>query len=325
MKREETLAIGALRLDCGITLPAVEQRVSIYGRPEPDGSNVVLVEHALTGSSRAAEWWPQIAGAAGLFDPARYCIVGVNALGSCYGSTLCERPSVADIVRAELRALDLLGIERIAIVIGGSLGGMRALQWALAAPQRVGSAIVVGAHDHQSAMGIALNALQRDAIALDPRGGLRLARKIAMLTYKSEELLARRHDRRPDRRGRPGFDVEGYLEHQADQFEARMTASSYVALTHAMDSFDVRAARATGADPKVIFVGISSDRLFLASDVRAAARRFAARGFDARYAELVSDHGHDAFLAEGRALRTLLEPLLERTDPVPGPGAAVCP
>lgn len=317
MTREETLAIGALTLDCGVTLPAVEQRVTIYGWPEPDGSNVVLVEHALTGSSRAAEWWPQIAGDAGLFDPARYCIVGINALGSCYGSTPCARPSVADIVRAEMRALDLLRIERIAIVIGGSLGGMRALQWALAAPQRVGSAVVVGAHDHQSAMGIALNALQRDAIALDPRGGLRLARKIAMLTYKSEGLLARRHDRRPDRHGQAGFDVEGYLEHQADQFEARMTASSYVALTHAMDSFDVRAAKATGADPTLIFVGISSDRLFLASDVRAAARRFTGRGFDARYAELASDHGHDAFLAEAGALKTLLEPLLDRKGPVP--------
>ena len=310
MTREETLAIGALTLDCGITLPAVEQRVTIYGRPEPDGSNVVLVEHALTGSSRAAEWWPQIVGDAGLFDPARYCVVGINALGSCYGSTPCARPSVADIVRAEMRALDLLGIQRVAIAIGGSLGGMRALQWALAAPERVGCAVVIGAHDHQSAMGIALNALQRDAIALDPRGGLRLARKIAMLTYKSEELLARRHDRRPDRHSQAGFDVEGYLEHQADQFEARMTASSYIALTHAMDSFDVRAASPAAATPALTFVGISSDWLFRPRDVQAAARGFSERGFASTYFELRSEHGHDAFLAEAHALRPLLEPVV---------------
>lgn len=322
MIREQTVEIGTLQLDSGVRLPGVEQRVTIYGTPEDDGSNVILVQHALTGSGRAAEWWPGIVGDGALFDPKRWCIVGINALGGCYGSTGPASPaedakpfgarfprvSVADIVRAEIAALDRIGISRVDTVIGGSLGGMRALQWALAAPERLRTAIVVGAHDHHSAQGIALNALQREAIALDPRGGLRLARKIAMLSYKSDELLRLRHERRGDRLGKPRFDVEGYLEHQADLFEARMDPQSYVALTHAMDSFDVRDTRMLHASPEFVFVGITSDWLFLAQDVRAAARRLSLRGARARYVQLRSGHGHDAFLAEASQLRELLEP-----------------
>lgn len=326
MTREQTVNIGTFQLDCGAQLPEVEQRVTIYGTPADDGSNVVLVEHALTGSGRVAEWWPGIVGDGALFDTSRWCVIGINALGGCYGSTGPASPAedgkpfaerfprvtVADIVRAEIAALDRIGIARIDTVIGGSLGGMRALQWALAAPEGLRTAIVVGAHDHHSAMGIALNALQREAISLDPLGGLRLARKIAMLTYKSDELLRLRHERRSDRFGKPRFDVEGYLERQADLFEARMDPASYVTLTHAMDSFDVRGTRMLNASPELVFVGITSDWLFLAQDVRAAARRVSLRGARAHYVQLRSSHGHDAFLAEAPQLRELLEPFAGR-------------
>lgn len=314
MMQEQTVHIGPLRLECGALLERVEQRVTIYGTPATGGSNVVLVEHALTGSGRAVEWWPQIAGAGALFDTRHWSIVGINALGGCYGSTGPQsgspfpRVSVADIVRAEMAALSALGIERVDTVIGGSLGGMRALQWALAAPERVRAAIVVASHDHHTAQGIALNALQRDAIALHPQAGVRLARKIAVLSYKSDELLRERHERRADRYGRADFDVEGYLEHQADVFQARMEPASYVALTHAMDSFDVRDTKMLERTPELLFVGITSDRLFRPQDVRAAARRFALRGASARYLELRSTHGHDAFLADAEQLRTLLQP-----------------
>jgi homoserine O-acetyltransferase len=339
--RDETVAIGALRLDCGTTLPAVDQRVTIYGTPAADGSNVVLVEHALTGSSRVADWWPGIVGEGALFDPRYHCVVGINALGSCYGSTgpasrsgdgaaygdRFPRITVRDIVRAEMRALRELRIERIEVVVGGSLGGMRALQWALDAPQRVGHAVIVGAHDRHSPMGIALNSLQREALALDPVRGLRLARKLAMLSYKSEELLNQRHDRRPDRGGKSCYDVEGYLEHQADLFEKRMNAASYAALTHAMDSFDVPppaeswTVRDGDRKPQLTFVGITSDWLFRPQDVRAAAERFAARNFPALYLELHSDHGHDAFLAEPNALKALLESHV--TTPLAAPWGAL--
>jgi homoserine O-acetyltransferase len=323
--REETVAIGALRLDCGQTLPAVEQRVTVYGTPAADASNVVLVEHALTGSSRAADWWPGIVGEGALFDPRDWCVLGINALGSCYGSTrTSQRITVRDIVRAEMLALRELGFERVELAIGGSLGGMRALQWALDGPQRIGKAVLVGAHDHHSAMGIALNALQREALALDPVRGVRLARKLAILSYKSEELFNVRHDRRGDRGGKACFDVEGYLERQADLFETRMDAASYATLTHAMDSFDVRNGAGLPLNgsgvrkPSLTFVGITSDWLFRPQDVRAAAQRFALYGFDAQYLEFQSHHGHDAFLAEPNALRAILEPLTRTPATAPG-------
>jgi homoserine O-acetyltransferase len=312
-----TVAIGSLELDNGETLPDVEQRVTIYGEPSADGSNIVFAAHALTGSSRVADWWPGIVGRDALFDARRWCVVGINVLGSCYGSTgprdsPFPRITVRDIVRAQRRALDELGIERIAVAIGGSLGGMQALQWALDTPSRVAHAVIIGAHDHHSAMGIALNAVQRDALALDPTGGVRLARKIAMLSYKSDDLLRERHDRKDDRRGLRRFDIEGYLEHQADAFESRMDAASYATLTHAMDSFDVRDAYPhANRHPRLTFVGISSDWLFRARDVRTAAERFAARGFNATYCELDSTHGHDAFLAEPAALAALLDRTLQ--------------
>jgi homoserine O-acetyltransferase/O-succinyltransferase len=313
--RDVTVAIGALELDGGERLPAVEQRVTIYGDP---ANPAVLIPHALTGDSRAAEWWPGIVGEGCLFDPREWCAVGINALGSCYGSTgsrsyphAFPRVTVRDIVRAQARALDELGFDGFAFVAGGSLGGMQALQWALSFPERTRTAIVVGAHDHHGAMGIALNAVQRDCLELDPARGLRVARKLATLTYKSDVLLARRHGRRRDRSGRARFDVEGYLERQADLFESRMDAATYATLTHAMDAFDARAeARpAPPRAPRLRFVGISSDWLFRPEDVRAAASFFASLGYDSTYAELQSEHGHDAFLAEDHALATLL-----RTD-----------
>jgi homoserine O-acetyltransferase len=317
---EHDVHIGALQLDGGELLSAVTQRVTIYG--SSDAERTVLVCHALTGSSRVAEWWPAIVAAGGLFDPREWRVIGINALGSCYGSSFDPasevRITVRDMVRAQMRALDTLGIERCEVVIGGSLGGMQAFQWALDAPARVGHAVTIGAHDHHTAMGIALNALQREALALDPKRGLRLARKIAMLTYKSDDLLRRRHDRQPDRRGRPYYDVEGYLDHQADAFERRMDPASYAVLTHAMDSFDVRSVSPHRDQPGVrrpslTFVGISSDWLFRPQEIRAAARRFASLGYDARYLELSSDHGHDAFLAEPQTLAALLRTHLSQS------------
>ncbi len=310
--KELTVNIGDFTTREGALIESVQQRVTMYGDPS---ARVVFVPHALTGSSRVHDWWGALCGEGKLLDRRELCIVGINALGGCYGSTGPDgKPdfpyvSVADIVAAQARALDKLGIGEISLVIGASLGGMQALQWALDFPDRVRNAVMVGAHDHQSAMGIALNAIQRDVIALNPRKGVRIARKIAMLSYKSDDLLRRRHDRRADRKARFRFDIEGYLEYQADLFEARMDPYSYVALTQAMDSFDVRGyathAREPGA-PSLLFVGISSDWLFRPQDVRSAAERFASDGFVSAYAEIESDHGHDAFLAEPEKLSAIL-------------------
>ena len=309
MIRETTVNLGPLVLHDGTKLDAVEQRVTIYG---DEGLPVVFVPHALTGNSRVTEWWGALVGEGKLLDPRQRQIVGINALGGCYGST---GPStvehfpyvtVRDLVAAQARALQRLGIDRLELVIGASLGGMQALQWALDYPERVERAVMVGSHDHQSAMGIALNSIQREAVAIDPARGVRIARKIAMLSYKSDPLFKQRHDRRADRKGRFRFDVEGYLEHQADLFEARMHPASYVALTEAMDSFDVRGVEPVDTSPELLFVGISSDWLFLPQDVRTAAKRFAALGFRSRYREIESNHGHDAFLAEPQLLDEIL-------------------
>jgi homoserine O-acetyltransferase/O-succinyltransferase len=168
----------------------------------------------------------------------------------------------------------------------------------------VNSAIVIGAHDHHSTMGIALNAVQRAAIELDPIRGVGLARKIAMLTYKSEALLSKRHGRRRDRNDRSRFDIEGYLDVQALRFIERMDGKTYATLTHAMDSFDVRDCVLAHPE-RVTFVGISSDWLFRPQDVRSAAD-----WLGTRYLQLESNHGHDAFLAECAKLHDLLSPVV---------------
>jgi homoserine O-acetyltransferase len=301
----------------------------VYGNPRPDGSNVALVCHALTGSSRVLDWWGGLAGPGKLLDTNALAIVCVNALGSCYGSTgpasaasdgapYGERfplVGVPDMVRAEREALARLGFHRFAAVVGGSLGGMRTIGWALEAPAHVDRAIVIGAYDHFAAMGIALNAIARDAIriARTPGEGIALARKIAMLTYKSEALFAERHARKFDRRGgdptrsaSDRYDIEGYLDHQGAIFAARMEPLAYLALTRAMDLFDLREVALVVPHPQFTFVGISSDWLFLPQYVRATVERFTREGADSRYFELDSDHGHDAFLAEPERLQALL-------------------
>ena len=313
---EKTLRIGDLALENGTILPSVEQRVTIYGTAAKDGGNVVLVPHALTGSSRVAEWWPGIVSPGALFDPREWCIIGINVLGGCYGSTgpaataSFSQITVADVVRAQRRALECLGIERLRLVIGGSLGGMQAFQWALDAPRLVEQAIVIGAHDHHSAMGIALNAIQRECLELDPIRGLGTARKLAMLTYKSEVLFNLRHGRKRDRNDPSQFDIEGYLNHHAAKFSDRMDAKTYATLTSVMDSFDVRD-RFREAHAPLTFIGITSDWLFRAEDVAAAASRF-----NTQYIEMASDHGHDAFLAEPQDVARLIEPLIWAAKPV---------
>lgn len=293
----------------------------------------MLCNHALTGSSRVLDWWAGLAGPGKLLDTRALAIVGINALGSAYGSTGPQSAApdgrtygerfplvtVFDMVRAQREALARAGFARFAAVVGGSLGGMQALAWALEAPAHVDRAIVIGAYDHFAAMGIALNAVAREAIriARTPAEGIALARKIAMLTYKSEALLAERFARRPDRNGgdpatEPNgrYDVEGYLDYQGAIFAARMDPQAYLTLTRAMDLFDSRDRRLSVPHPQLSFVGISSDWLFLPRYVREAARRFAREGADSTYAELISDHGHDAFLAEPDRLQALLAPRL---------------
>jgi homoserine O-acetyltransferase len=338
------LDIGSLTLANGARLEHVVQRLTYYGEPAAERSNIVLVTHALTGSSRVADWWNGIVGPGKLFDPARWCVIGINALGSCYGSTgpaslgpdgapyASRFPIVAvtDMVEAQRRALEKFGVRRVGVVIGGSLGGMQALTWALDNGPLVDHAIVIGAYDTFSAMGIGLNAVARQAIHNDPdfhagdyppevqpTQGVRLARMIAMLTYKSEILLESRFGNRLDRAGgdparnrSDRFDVEGYLAYQGDIFAKRMDANAYLALTRAMDLFDVRGRTPADRAPRLTFVGIENDWLFPRDYVERAAARYAALGYTCAYHTLPTHHGHDAFLAEADTLTEILAPEL---------------
>ena len=341
--------VGPLELSCGERLPRARQCVNVHGKLNERKTNAVLIPHALTGSANVIDWWGGIVGAGKLFDPADTCVIGVNVLGGCYGSTgpASEAPdgkpygsrwplvTVKDMVEAQYRALRRLGIERLAVVMGGSLGGMQALQWSLDHPDMVDHAIAIGAYDHFSAFGIAYNRIALEAIRLDPKfrggdyydglpplDGLRLARKIAMITYKSDALFTERFERRPDRKGEDPyrslaerFDVEGYLDEQGERLGARFDANTYIALSRAMDLFDTRERRDLNVSPKLTFVGISSDILFLPQYVRAAAQRFHRLGFDCTYLELASKHGHDAFLADTDDLAELLRPRIPSFEP----------
>jgi homoserine O-acetyltransferase/O-succinyltransferase len=342
---ERAIDVGPLDLVCGGRLERVEQFVAIDGELRKDGSNAVLIPHALTGSARVRDWWDGIVGPGKLFDPADTCVIGINVLGGCYGSTGPSSPApdgkpygsrwplvtVKDMVEAQFRALRSLGVERLAVVMGGSLGGMQTLEWAFDHPDMVAHAIPVGSYDHFSALGIAYNRIALEAIRLDPNfkggdfydgepplDGLRLARKIAMITYKSDELFTQRYERKPNRRKNEDpyrsllerFDIEGYLDEQGERLTARFDTNTYIALSRAMDLFETRDRTNLDTRPKITFVGISSDILFMPHYVRQAAKRWHDRGFDCEYLELVSDHGHDAFLAESDALADLLRPAI---------------
>lgn len=315
---------------------------AVYGRLNPARDNAILVCHALSGSARVGDWWPQLFGEDGVFDLERDCVIGVNVIGSCYGSTgprsidpetgtnygaRFPLVTIRDWVAAQVLVLDHLGIHTLRAVIGASLGGMQALQWTIDHPERVQCAIVIGAAP-LNAMGLALNHLQRQAIRNDPayvggdyseesapRAGLALARAIAMCSYKSPVLFTERYARNPNRNGENPygsmegrFDIGGYLDYQGEIFTKRFDANSYLLLTKAMDTFDP----ARGYDSerealeriraRILLVGISSDWLFPVQDVLALQERIVHAGGRAEYVEMLSSHGHDGFLADPHQL-----------------------
>ncbi|MGH9936342.1 MAG: homoserine O-acetyltransferase family protein, partial [Blastocatellia bacterium] len=258
-------------LESGGSLQPVNLRYAIYGRLNERRDNAILVCHALSGSARVGDWWPQLFGASGVFDLSHDCIICANIIGSCYGSTgpqtinpVTGKPfgvsfplvTVRDWVRSQALLLDHLGVEKVRAVIGGSIGGMQAIQWAIDYPDRVERSIAVGAAP-LTAMGLALNHLQRLAIINDaswrngaykenqgPKDGLALARAIAMISYKSEKLFNERFARSPNRNGEDPlrslagrYDIGGYLDHQGEIFTRRFDANSYLNITKAMVNF----------------------------------------------------------------------------------------
>jgi homoserine O-acetyltransferase len=305
-------------LESGEILSPLDLRCTIYGKLNAEKSNAVLVFHALTGSSRVNEWWGEILGDGLGLDTARFAFVCVSALGSCYGSTpgkfIKSVVTTGDIVRSQKLLLEYLGIGKFRAVVGGSVGGMLALQFAADFPELTEKCVAVGAAP-LSAMGLALNHLQRAAIKHE--NGVGLARQIAMISYKSSELFERSFARRPNRNGeipaarlQNRFDIAGYLDYQGEKFTRRFDAESYNALSKAMDLFDLSDAQIEKITARVSLVGITSDWLFPASDVENLTERMKNLGIIAEYVEMISPDGHDAFLSDTEQMRDILKRVL---------------
>lgn len=311
-----------LPLDCGLSLGDVRIAYRTWGRPT---DAAVVVCHALTGSADVDRWWPDLLGPGRALDPDRDFVVSSNVLGSCYGTTgpaddpgdgggrwgaTFPRITVRDMVRAQRRLLDALGVRRVELVLGGSLGGMQALEWAATDP-RVETAAVLAAPARHSPWAIALNEAQRAAIAADPRWcggayspdrpptrGLAAARMLAMCSYRSPEGLAARFDR--ELAGAEPRVVD-WLRHHGRALVERFDAGSYVALTRAMDTHDVGRDRGGVATAlaairvPVLVVAVDSDLLYPAAEVAELAAALA----EGELETLRSPHGHDAFLIEG--------------------------
>lgn len=354
--RRGAVRIGPLELDCGVRLPEVTIALQRWGELNARRDNVVLALHALTGDSHAAGpadaghpspgWWDGIIGPGLPLDTNEWCVISTNALGGCGGSTGPGSPapdgrpwgsrfpyvSIRDQVRAEARLLELLDIRTVASVMGGSMGGARALEWEIMYPERVDSALVLAVGARATADQIGTQTSQLEAIRTDPQWqggdyystgrrpatGLGLARRFAHLSYRSELELDERFanegqlDEDPLRDGR--YAVQSYLEYQADKLADRFDAGTYVILTESLNRHDVGrgrggvAAALAGCDVPTVVAGWDSDRLYPVRLQREIAEHLAGC---AEFAELSSRYGHDAFLIEFDAVNGLIGRTME--------------
>lgn len=335
--------IGAVELERGGVLPEVQVAYESWGRLNSRGDNAILVEHALTGDSHVSGpsgpghptpgWWDGLIGPGRPLDTERFFVVASNVLGGCQGTTgpASAGPdgaawgsrfpfvTVRDQVQTEALLADALGIDRWRMVLGGSMGGMRALEWAVSHPDRVGTALVLASTAYATAEQIAWCQAQLLAIRSDPHflggdyyeaeqgpeAGLGIARRIAHVTYRSELELHTRFGRAAQGTedplgGRGRYAVESYLDHHAGKLSGRFDANSYVVLTEAMNSHDIGRGRG-GVDSalarvsaELVVVAVDSDRLYpprLSEEIAASAPT-------ARLHTVRSEFGHDGFLIE---------------------------
>ncbi|MET0236507.1 MAG: homoserine O-acetyltransferase [Kibdelosporangium sp.] len=333
-----------LELESGDLLPDVQIGYETWGLPNSTKSNGVLVLHALTGDSHVAGpgapgWWEGLIGPGKAVDTNHFFVVAPNVLGGCQGTTgpsslaadgkawgsRFPALTVRDQVAAEVLFADALGIGTWAGVLGGSMGGMRAVEWAVTHPSRVAALLLLACPAAASAEQIAWAAPQLAAIRADPAWhggdyhdnppgpvtGLGIARRIAHVTYRSEPELATRFGRSPQGDGR--FAVESYLDHQAAKLVARFDAGSYVVLTEAMNSHDVGRGRGgieaalSRVRAKTIVAGVDSDRLYPLSQQAELAAGIPGAG---ELNVVTSPYGHDAFLIETTQISALAKELL---------------
>ncbi|WP_246659430.1 homoserine O-acetyltransferase MetX [Ancylobacter moscoviensis] len=338
-----------LRLDSGAVLSPFQIGYQTYGTLNAARTNAILICHALSGDQHAANvhpvtgkpgWWETLIGPGKPVDTDRFFVISSNVIGGCLGSTgpsstnpATGQPygldfpvlTIGDMVRAQAMLVDHLGIEKLLAVVGGSMGGMQVLQWAVSYPERVFAAMPIATAARHSAQNIAFHEVGRQAIMADPdwhggrylsentspRRGLAVARMAAHITYMSDSSLHRKFGRRlQDREGRTfsfdaDFQVESYLRHQGEAFVDRFDANSYLYVTRAMDYFDLAAdydgvlANAfKGSKTRFCLVSFTSDWLFTTADSRAVVHALNAAGASVSFAEIESDKGHDAFLLD---------------------------
>ena len=325
-----------LRLESGEVLETVRVRYETYGQLAAQADNAIFVFHALTGSAHLAGrytpeallrlsplerafgpigWWDALVGEGRAIDTSRFFVISANVIGSCYGTTgpLEAGPdfpelTVRDMVKVHAALLDHLNIERI-WALGGSLGGMQALEFAAGFPDRTRGLVAIAAPARHSPWARGLSRVGREAILRDPAfagghyqaqpPGLALAREIAMLSYRAPAGFASRFGSNPE-------EGERYLAHQGEKFIRRFDANSYLALTGAMDRHDLFGGRSQveASFPKLL-VGIDSDLLYPASEVRELAQQLGAN-----YQEISSPFGHDGFLIENDQMGTVLRRFL---------------
>jgi homoserine O-acetyltransferase len=351
-----------LKLDAGVELSPFQIAYKTYGTLNAQRSNAVMICHALTGDQHVASihpvtgkpgWWESMVGPGRPIDTERYFVICVNVMGACMGTSgpSSTNPAtgepwgldfpvitIRDMVRAQAMLLDMLGIETLFAVAGGSMGGMQVLQWAASYPQRVFAALPLACATRHSAQNIAFHEVGRQAVMADPewrqgryllegtnpRRGLAVARMGAHITYLSDAALHRKFGRRLQDRSNPtfsfdaDFEVESYLRHQGSSFVERFDANSYLYLTRAMDYFDLAAdyggvlANAfKGAQTRFCVVSFTSDWLFPTSDSRAIVHALNAGGARVSFAEITTDKGHDAFLLDEPELFAITRGFLE--------------
>jgi homoserine O-acetyltransferase/O-succinyltransferase len=322
---------GAFDLECGEMLSEAVIAYEVFGQPNADKSNVVFVGHALTGNTHVTEWWGGLIGEGNLIDTTKYCVVAANSIGSCYGSTgpqaLKPFPviTIPDIARANNLLLKHLGFDQVLIGIGGSMGGMIVLEMALEQPELFANIIPIAVTASHSPWRIAYSSIIRKIIeAFSEQGeeglikGLRLARQIGMVSYRSSIEFESRFGRErlsddPDTYFAEDnlFEVESYLEHQGDKIVARFDPHSYLTLTRAMELYDLTRGRSASAlfdlPAKVFVVAINTDILYPVQECREFAEQFA----NSEFAVLESNFGHDAFLVDDTKLAELLAPFVE--------------
>ncbi len=352
-------------LESGAALRPVTLAYETYGRLNAERSNAILICHALSGGAHAAGylslddaqpgWWDDCIGPGKAFDTDRYFVICSNVLGSCYGSSgpssvdpATGEPyglhfpvvTIGDMVRAQVRLLDYLGIERLLAVAGGSMGGMQVLEWAAHHPERLRAAIPIATTARHSPMLIAFSEVGRQAIYADPAwnqgdyytngrrpdAGLSVARMVGHITYLSEQSMHQKFGRRLQGRERYGyefqteFEIESYLKHNGDKFTRRFDANSYLYVTKALDYFDLAgqhggslaAAFEHATETAFLVISFTSDWLYPSYHSKELVKALTAAGCDVTYLDIESSWGHDAFLVEVETMTRLLGSFLER-------------